>query len=108
VLNAVGRRVAADFGELPAVLALGRTQQDPHIGHGPLPRLGALKVGAQAPLNVVQVGGPPWTTDTSWSTSSGVDLCIRLMIPPSLHALGIMRARQRFNYHCSTSGRSVS
>jgi hypothetical protein len=59
VLKAIGRHIAAHFGELPAGLSLGRTQQAPQIGHGPLPRLRAFERGRQAARNVVQVGGAP-------------------------------------------------
>jgi hypothetical protein len=45
VLEAIGRGIPADLGQLPVVLALGRTQQAAQIGHGPLPRLRMLEIG---------------------------------------------------------------
>lgn len=60
VLKRIGCGIAADFRQLPAVFALGWTQQPPQIGHHPLPGLGALEVGRQAALNIVQVRGPSW------------------------------------------------
>jgi hypothetical protein len=60
MLKGIRRGIPAHLGQLPAVLALGRTQQAAQIGHGPLPRLSALEIGGQAALNIVQVRGPSW------------------------------------------------
>jgi hypothetical protein len=53
VLKAIGRGVASHFGQLPAVLALGGTQQTPQIGERSLPRLSTFEIGRQAPLDIV-------------------------------------------------------
>ena len=58
VLKAVWCRVAAHLGQLPAVLALGGAEQAPQVGHRPLPGLGALEIGRQPALDIVQVRGP--------------------------------------------------
>jgi hypothetical protein len=60
VLKRIGCGIAADCCQLPAVLAFGRTQQPPQIGHRALARLGALEIGGQAALKIVQVRGPSW------------------------------------------------
>jgi hypothetical protein len=59
MLNSIGRRVAAHLSQLPAVIALGRTQQPTQICPRPLARLGALEVGRQAALDIAQVGRSP-------------------------------------------------
>src|SRR3954452_7198963 len=43
MLHAVGRRLAGELRELPAILALHGAQQPPHIRQGAAPRLGARK-----------------------------------------------------------------
>jgi hypothetical protein len=58
VLNRSGGGVAAACRPLPAGFALGRTQQPPQRGYRPLARLGALDIGGQAALKIVQVRGP--------------------------------------------------
>jgi hypothetical protein len=60
MLKGIRRGIPAHLDQLPAVLALGRTQQAAQIGHGPLPRLGALEIGGRAALKIVQVRGPSW------------------------------------------------
>jgi hypothetical protein len=57
-LEAIGRGIPADLGQLPVVLALGRTQQAAQIGHGPLSRLRTLEIVWAAALKIVQVRGP--------------------------------------------------
>ena len=46
VLEAIGGGLAADFRDLPAVLALRRTEQAAQIRHNPLAGLRAAKYGA--------------------------------------------------------------
>jgi hypothetical protein len=58
VLEGIGRGLPTDLGQLPAVLAIGGTEQPLQISQRPLPRLGALEIGGQAALNIVPVGGP--------------------------------------------------
>jgi hypothetical protein len=55
-LEAIGGGFPADFGQLPAVLALGGTEQAPQIRHRPLPGLGARERGPQPALDIGQVG----------------------------------------------------
>jgi hypothetical protein len=44
---------------LPAILALGRTEQAPQVRHRSLSGLGTLEVGRQMALDISQVGRSP-------------------------------------------------
>jgi hypothetical protein len=59
VLKAIGCGVAADFRQLPAILALGRAEQAPQVRHRPLSGLGTLEVGRQTALDIGQIGRSP-------------------------------------------------
>ena len=56
VLEAIGSRLAADFRHLPAVLALGLTEQAAQIRQDPVAGLRAGEIGGQPPRHVRQVG----------------------------------------------------
>jgi hypothetical protein len=58
VLEAIGRRLAADFRHLPAVLALGRTEQAAQTGQDPLAGLRAGEIGGQPARHIGQGGSP--------------------------------------------------
>ncbi len=52
VLKAIGRGIARDFRQLPAILALHRAEQSSEIGHGTRPRLSTGKDRANASLQL--------------------------------------------------------
>jgi hypothetical protein len=56
ILEAIGSRRAADFRHLPAVLALGLTEQALQIRLHPVAGLRARKIGGQPPCHVRQLG----------------------------------------------------
>jgi hypothetical protein len=58
VLKAIGGRLAADFGQLPAVLALGCAEQSLQVGEGTPPRFRPGNIGPQPVLHISQVGPP--------------------------------------------------
>jgi hypothetical protein len=58
VLKAVGSRRAADFRDLPAVLALGLTEQAAQIGQDPVAGLRASEIGRQPSRHIGHVGAP--------------------------------------------------
>ena len=58
VLKAIGRGVARDFSQLPAILAFHRAEQSSEIGDGTSASLGAGKERANASLNVTPIDIP--------------------------------------------------
>ena len=68
--------------------------------------LGPPTRGRQTALEIAQVGAPPGTAGGSWAPGSAPRSRVGLMLPPSIHALGLMIPRQRFNYHCSINNSS--
>ncbi len=58
MLDTIGRRVAAGFGQLPTVLALDRTQESLQVGQRALPGFGAGKMRTDALDEVVEIGYP--------------------------------------------------
>ena len=59
VLHPVRGAVPGDLGQLPPVLALDRTHQRPEVLRGPLVRVPARKVRADAGTDLLQPRGPP-------------------------------------------------
>jgi hypothetical protein len=60
MLQAVGHGIPVHFGQPPAVLVLGRTEQASQISHGPLPRFSALERGADRRSLSAQYASLPW------------------------------------------------
>jgi hypothetical protein len=58
MLEPVRGCIAHDFRELPAILALGGTEQAPEMRQRPLVRLGASKIRTQPLVHLMQPLGP--------------------------------------------------
>jgi hypothetical protein len=52
VLEGIGSGVASDFGELPTIFALGRTEKASKVGHGTLTRFGAREERSNTTFDV--------------------------------------------------------
>jgi len=98
VLEAIGGGVTAHFRQLPAVLALGRTQQPAPRGHRPLPRLGPLEIGRQAAFKIVEVGRPALDHGDVQVLGRREIVVGRHHGSSSPNAIGTMRLYQKFSY----------